>query len=170
MARRKKADGGSDEVELNLAAMLDMAFQLLTFFILTFKPPPPEGQVNVRLPKPDPIVVKGNVDLGKDRQAQEGEVPKGVETLVINLFNDMESKDKGKAIAYAVGDAQMGTVDQLRNRLVEIFNQDTCPFEQVLIQVPSRVRYEELMQVVEICSKLKKIPKLSFVENPQAMQ
>ena len=35
-SRKKKRDQG--EVELNLAAMLDMAFQLLCFFILTFKP------------------------------------------------------------------------------------------------------------------------------------
>ncbi len=34
-----------EEVELNLAAMLDMAFQLLTFFVLTFKPAPVEGQI-----------------------------------------------------------------------------------------------------------------------------
>ena len=36
MRRRRKKKGGHESVELNLAAMLDMAFQLLTFFILTF--------------------------------------------------------------------------------------------------------------------------------------
>jgi biopolymer transport protein ExbD len=41
MARGKKKRN-QGEVELNLAAMLDMAFQLLTFFILTFKPAPVE--------------------------------------------------------------------------------------------------------------------------------
>ena len=51
MSRRKRR-GSGEEVELNLAAMLDMAFQLLTFFILTFKPAPVEGQVNLRLPPP----------------------------------------------------------------------------------------------------------------------
>ena len=40
MMRRRRKQG---DVELNLAAMLDMAFQLLTFFILTFKPPPAEA-------------------------------------------------------------------------------------------------------------------------------
>jgi biopolymer transport protein ExbD len=38
---RKHRDQGS--VEMNLAAMLDMAFQLLTFFILTIRPAPMEG-------------------------------------------------------------------------------------------------------------------------------
>ena len=38
------------EVELNLASMLDMAFQLLAFFILTFHPSPIEGQLLLHLP------------------------------------------------------------------------------------------------------------------------
>ena len=49
---RKKRKRGLEEVELNLAAMLDMAFQLLTFFILTFKPAPVEGQITLRLRPP----------------------------------------------------------------------------------------------------------------------
>ena len=46
--RRRK----SATVDLNLAAMLDMAFQLLTFFILTFRPAPVEGQLGLHLPPP----------------------------------------------------------------------------------------------------------------------
>jgi len=33
--------------------MLDMSFQLLSFFILTFKPMPQEGQLSINLPKLD---------------------------------------------------------------------------------------------------------------------
>ena len=35
---------------LNVTAMLDMAFQLLAFFVLTFKPPPAEAQIFLKLP------------------------------------------------------------------------------------------------------------------------
>ncbi len=45
MGRKKKKRRSQSEVELNLAAMLDMAFQLLAFFILTFRPAPLEGQI-----------------------------------------------------------------------------------------------------------------------------
>ena len=48
--RRRRRDQGT--VEMNLAAMLDMAFQLLTFFILTFRPAPVEGQLSLNLPPP----------------------------------------------------------------------------------------------------------------------
>ena len=46
MRRHKRRKRNQGDVELNLAAMLDMAFQLLTFFILTFRPSPVEGQVD----------------------------------------------------------------------------------------------------------------------------
>jgi len=32
------------EVEVQITPMLDMAFQLLTFFILTYRPAPTEGR------------------------------------------------------------------------------------------------------------------------------
>src|SRR6187401_3285470 len=54
MSRRHKKKK-SEEVQLNLAAMLDMAFQLLAFFILTFRPSPVEGQLLLNLPPPTPV-------------------------------------------------------------------------------------------------------------------
>ena len=46
MARQHSTEG----VELNVTAMLDMAFQLLAFFILTFRPGPFEPAVQLHLP------------------------------------------------------------------------------------------------------------------------
>ena len=42
-------------MELNLVAMLDLAFQLLAFFILTFKPAPAEGQILLRMPPAEAV-------------------------------------------------------------------------------------------------------------------
>jgi len=41
------------EITLPITPMLDMAFQLLSFFLLTFKPMPTEGQMSINLPKTD---------------------------------------------------------------------------------------------------------------------
>lgn len=53
----KKQAKKTEETEVNLAAMvtpmLDMSFQLLSFFIITFKPMPTEGQLAINLPKLD---------------------------------------------------------------------------------------------------------------------
>jgi biopolymer transport protein ExbD len=59
MSRRRSPGKRSlESVELNLAAMLDMAFQLLTFFILTFQPEKVEGEIALRLPPARPDVVE----------------------------------------------------------------------------------------------------------------
>ena len=55
MAKRAKKHRSSEEVQLNLAAMLDMAFQLLAFFIATFKPMTIEQQIALKLPPPEKV-------------------------------------------------------------------------------------------------------------------
>ncbi len=53
---RKKRKVHTEEVEpdLPITPMLDMSFQLLSFFIMTFHPTPTEGQIAMSLPPPDP--------------------------------------------------------------------------------------------------------------------
>ena len=68
-----------------MASMLDMAFQLLTFFILTFRPAPMEGQISLRLPPPLPVT-KGTEPVGSD--TTNTNPVKGVDTLTISVFAD----------------------------------------------------------------------------------
>lgn len=53
MLVHKRKRQGTDFVEpdLPITPMLDMSFQLLAFFIMTFKPADPEGQMLLALPK-----------------------------------------------------------------------------------------------------------------------
>src|SRR5512140_3801786 len=81
--KRKRNRRSQSDVELNLAAMLDMAFQLLTFFILTFRPAPIEGQISLRLPPPQPVT-KGIETVGSD--ITNTNPVKGVDTLTISVF------------------------------------------------------------------------------------
>ena len=50
MARTRKEEMPVD-IMVPITPMLDMSFQLLSFFILTFHPMPVEGQLSVSLPK-----------------------------------------------------------------------------------------------------------------------
>jgi biopolymer transport protein ExbD len=50
---KKKKPSPPIEINLPITPMLDMSFQLLSFFILTFKPMAQEGQLSMMLPKPD---------------------------------------------------------------------------------------------------------------------
>lgn len=51
MGRKRKRKGEAPvDVTLPITPMLDMSFQLLSFFILTFHPMPTEGQLSINLP------------------------------------------------------------------------------------------------------------------------
>jgi len=162
---RRRYQRPQADVELNMASMLDMAFQLLTFFILTFRPAPIEGQISLRLPPPQPVT-KGVEPVGSD--ITNTNPAKGVGTLTISVFAD-KSGDIG---SLGVGESGVANLTALESRLLEIFADKNNSFEQVIIQVGSTLHYEALMKVVDICTRLKlpggqKLSKLSFVEVPQ---
>jgi biopolymer transport protein ExbD len=52
VARQRKEEPAVD-ITLPITPMLDMSFQLLSFFILTFRPIPTEGQLAINLPRLD---------------------------------------------------------------------------------------------------------------------
>jgi biopolymer transport protein ExbD len=167
MGRRKRHS--QEDVELNVTAMLDMAFQLLTFFILTFKPAPVEGQISLRLPPPQAVVVTKNAqqagsDLNNTNPVQ------GVNTLTISVFANPKT---GDIASLGVGETQVTGLAALDAKLKEVFADPGNPFDQVIIQVGDACRYEELMKVVDICTRQvlpdgHKLSKLSFVEVPSS--
>jgi biopolymer transport protein ExbD len=166
MGRRRKHRSQS-EVELNLAAMLDMAFQLLAFFLLTFRPAPIEGQISLRLPPPQAVVVvkegqKPGADTSNTNPVQ------GVNTLTISVFADPKT---GEIASLGVGETTVPSIAALSGKLKEVFADPGNPFDQVIIQVTDSCRYDELMKVVEVCTHQilpggQKLSKLSFVEVP----
>jgi biopolymer transport protein ExbD len=164
MSRRKKK-GPAGKVELNLAAMLDMAFQLLTFFILTFKPAPVEGQLNLALPTAQAASNLKGQAAGQD--TTNTDTTKGLETLLISVF----STPDGRIANLAIGEGVVPGVDALEFRMKAVFADPKVPFEQVILQVGGDLRYDELMRVMDICTRQtlpdgKKLTKVSFVELP----
>lgn len=166
MSRRKKKRRLEGDVELNVTAMLDLAFQLLTFFILTFRPSPVEGDVLLHMPPPMPTtIVKNAQSAGSD--AKNVNPVQGLNTLVITLQGD----PAGGIEAVSVGDSKLdGGLAALAPRLKTVLGDDRAGFDQVMIQVDPKVHYQELMRVIHACtqqkSKGKKPLKLSFVELP----
>ena len=164
--RRRKRDQGS--VEMNLAAMLDMAFQLLTFFILTFRPAPIEGQLSLNLPPPVP---QTNVEAN----AKGGEGIENVlqqETLHLNVVaNDRgdvsELKEEQNPIVQ--GRLDEGNIQRLDQKLHTMFAGKQVPFDRIQIAVDGRLRYGELMKIIDVCHR-QKLPdgsamqKISFSE------
>ncbi len=156
----------SEGVELNMAAMLDMAFQLLTFFILTFRPAPIEGQLLMHLPPAQPTTnVKATAMAGADEKNKNPAA--GLNTLVISVFPDAG----GYIDSLALGENKVQSLPQLNSQLKSMFGDPDLMFDQVVVQVGDRLRYDELMKVMDVCSQQKlhngrTLSKLSFVELP----
>lgn len=165
----KKKSRAQVKCELNLAAMLDMAFQLLTFFILTFNPLPIERKCALEMPPARPITATKN-QPGNQPASQPGSGVPGVETLLVSV--SPAAKDDGRLGSISVGDVALGTnMAAFEQRLRFALTDESSPFEQVIIRVGSGLHYEHLMSVLTICKqqKLKNgdtLTKVSFVELP----
>ncbi len=147
---RKRRKRGPEEVELNLAAMLDMAFQLLTFFILTFKPAPVEGQIKLNMPPPRPIGTP--TDAPPKPGLDNADALREFSTLRVYLT----AGDSGQLRQIRVANDDLpvdSRLDFLNAKLSSLLNTSGSPFDQVVLQVGSNLRYDELLHVVEICTR-----------------
>jgi biopolymer transport protein ExbD len=170
MSRRRRLSRPQSDVELNLASMLDMAFQLLAFFILTFRPSPIEGQLSLHLPPAVPVT---NVAAERPDAAEAAEAGSTTaKTLEVSVFADntgaASSAQVGLRVAFS-GTADAANLHKLDQRLHEAFATEGSPFEQIVIRVAPSLRYEELMKVIDVCTRQKTadgqmLHKISFVE------
>jgi biopolymer transport protein ExbD len=150
-----------EEVELNVASMLDMAFQLLTFFILTFRPPPTEEAVLMHMPPAQHTEV-GHNEPGSHTEVTPVEI-KGLRSLVVTV-----TARAGKIDSMTIGDQKIAGLPELHRRLTELTGPDSL-FEQVVLRTDGQLHYGELMQIIGACPRKKQADdrewgKLSIVE------
>ena len=162
------------QVELNLVSMLDMAFQLLAFFILTFRSSPIEGQLLLHLPPPVPVT-----NIKSQPQDAAGAAERAIaadKSLEIRVTADANGGAASVRVGLGqvfTGPADAANLARLDQRLKEIFALQKTPYEQVLVRVAPDLHYEELMKVVDVCSRQKlpdgqRLRKISFEELPPA--
>jgi biopolymer transport protein ExbD len=148
-----------DEVELQVTPMLDMAFQLLTFFILTFKSAPTEGQFAMNL-LPAAPAIKMDAAAPPNTDAKNNDVPALLKTMTTQL----RANPDGTLGKVTLEELEVDGMDQLKVKLAEILDPaQKLDFEQALIQADPNLKYEELMKVIDVFSSLK-ITKISFGE------
>jgi biopolymer transport protein ExbD len=141
-------------VDIPITPMLDMAFNLLTFFVMTFNPTPPEVEFGLNLL---PAAPQARPDAAPSQaEVNTADVPAALRTLQISLFAAPDTTlDR-----VVIGE---DTVPQagVRSRLQELLNNEELPFEQVLILADPTLRYEEIIRFVDILASLK-VTKVSF--------
>jgi biopolymer transport protein ExbD len=161
---RRRNKHSQEEVQLNLAAMLDMAFQLLAFFILTFRPSPIEGHLAMRLPKPGTV---SSVATGESSDAAEMPAAEVKESFLVLVYADGAGR-VSKVTAAPGGDVFEGPANsehlaRLNRTMAEAFGQAGA-YEQVEVVSDPALRYDELMKVVDICLR-QQMPDGSQLQN-----
>lgn len=164
MRRRKKS---SDAVQLNLAAMLDMAFQLLAFFILTFRPTPVEGQLALNLPPPVPVEIKQ--ENSSSQSTSDAFKPEA-----LNVFVHSNAAGEATQVRVGLNTIVNGALDdaglqKLNQQLGLLFGEQGVLFDRIQISIDGRLHYNELMRIVDVCTQQKmpdgtNLNKISFIE------
>ena len=158
--RSKQRDQGT--IEMNLAAMLDMAFQLLTFFILTFRPAPIEGQLALNLPPP---VAQTNVESSVTSLDGASDVL-SVETLHLHASSDQQGDLRQLKVESDVviqGQLDAESLQRLDASLQSRFALQNAGFDRIQIAVDGRLRYGELMRIIDVCHH-QKLPDGSLMQ------
>jgi biopolymer transport protein ExbD len=90
---RRKRSGDHVAPDLPITPMLDMSFQLLAFFIFTFRPAPTEGQILLALPKQE-----GGAEAIPDTlQDQPVKLTVTVAATADGKIGDMTLREEGSA-------------------------------------------------------------------------
>jgi biopolymer transport protein ExbD len=148
-----------NEVELPITPMLDMAFQLLTFFILTYHPAPTEGLFAMNLLPAAPAL-----DMNAPAPTEAPSGPTDLPAAVRTLNTRLHAAPNGALADVQIGENEpMTDLAAVKQRAAAIFGTKELPFEQVLIEVDPRLKYSELMRVIDIFASLN-VTKISFAE------
>ena len=155
---QKKRKSTSEDVEIPVTPMLDMAFQLLTFFILTYHPMPSEVQFVMNL-MPAAPATDFRAQAQTETAATNPDIPAALRTLP-TLLRAGEGGTLGRV---TLGENDIQGMDALKKELKSILEDPTLPFDQALIKVDPDLLYSELMQVIDVFASLK-VTKISFAE------
>ncbi len=149
---RRRKRGAHGAIELNMTAMLDMAFQLLAFFILTFQPGEVETQVSMRMPNEKPVTQGSGLEL-------ELEPPPKMDDFSFPLVVSVHASEEGDAGRITVGTREFK--DAPPDQLYAFLNSEMASlvadagFDRVNLLADGKLRYESLMRVVDVCTKQK---------------
>lgn len=149
--RRSRSEEG---FEVSLAPMLDMAFNLLTFFIFTFRPAPVELQFNLNL-----LPISPAAEPETPPEESPSDQPAPIRMLTTTLFADAD----GSLSRATLEELEFEDLEGLGARLEAILSDPDLGFDQATIQVDPRLHYRYLVDVINRFAALK-LTKISFSE------
>ncbi len=144
---RRYRPGPPDEVMFPVTPMLDMAFQLLAFFIITFKAPTSETHIDLDLPA---------TPAALPAAAQGSARPIPARHVDTDLENDLlvraEADELGDLKAVRLGEARVPDLATLHSRLRRYAQLLEGRPLRVRLVADDRLRYEPAAQIIATCS------------------
>ncbi len=145
MSRRRHVEAVGD-VDLPITPMLDMAFQLLTFFIFTFHPSAVEGQMALTLPTEQ--VTANSQPIDPSAKPNKEELPEPTIELVILVKPQALGGEAPIIVEAKSVRTQIADKDALRVHLKEIFDRENAGIEAELKTVPAAKREDRRKELV----------------------
>jgi len=150
MALHQRSKGTAPvEVTLPITPMLDMSFQLLFYFVMTFQAANAlEGQLDMYLPKAGTPQAKKpeQVDLTKDSDA-DLEQQADVSVVVSSQRGDIE----GLNIVEKAKNTAIPDLKALKPALIKIRSELGESQTNIKIVADSRLKYDRLVRVMDAC-------------------
>ena len=147
----KSKKEGEPKVEIQMTPMLDMIFQLLVFFILTFKPTVDEGQFDVTMSS-----VRGGTKAAPTVTQGEGKIDN--ETAADAQFNlpigiRLHAAPNGQLAADGIemGERVMSSMAELQGALRNMV-QDQGEDCELVIDADMSLEYQFVVQVINAMS------------------
>lgn len=147
MSRKRAVEAPSDVV-LPITPMLDMTFQLLTFFIFTYNPSALEGQMALMLPTEQEARAENQQMIDPSAKVNKEELPEPKIELIIQvkphaLGGETPITVEAKSVKTPIAD-----LDALKVYLKEVWDREIAAIDAELKAVPADKREDERKEKV----------------------
>jgi biopolymer transport protein ExbD len=154
--RKKRRPEEPINPDLPITPMLDMSFQLLSFFILTFNPKPQEGQIALKLPAiedpPATEVVPPKIqELLPDEKPDEYKITVSDAKGIVGAITIQAS-----ATRQEIATNETNKFEKLKTALQDLYKNrdDKKKMAGILIEAHPDLKYSELITVMDICRQI----------------
>jgi biopolymer transport protein ExbD len=129
--------------------MLDMAFQLLTFSILTYHPSALEGHMDLTLPAAGEARAKDAANVDPSRSDTELELPSQL-TVIVKASPDGSGGIDKLLVQQPAGETLVANQDELL-KFLKNAREGLGQAEDIKIQADSKLKYTFVMEIMDVC-------------------